>query len=100
MVTTSARSVGVPEEEAPIASGLLVCCLLMLFSLFSASYAQFVLGQARVVSVTPSPESPDDPAGCVRQRLVGQTEYWYIQQDQEVHGSARKGWNATESRFR
>jgi hypothetical protein len=55
--------------------------LLMLFSLFSASYAQFVIGQARVVSVTPSPESPDDPAGCVRQRLIGQTEYWYIQQD-------------------
>ncbi len=55
--------------------------LLMLFSLFSVSYAQFIIGQVRVASVTPAPESDQAPTGCVLQRVIGQTEYWYIQQN-------------------
>ncbi len=81
MVTTSSTICRCTRRGGTGRLRVIGVLLLMLFSLFSASYAQFVIGQARVVSVTPSPESPDDPAGCVRQRLIGQTEYWYIQQD-------------------
>ena len=81
MVTTSSTICRCTRRGGTGRLRVIGVLLLMLFSLFSASYAQFVLGQARVVSVTPSPESPDDPAGCVRQQLIGQTEYWYIQQD-------------------
>lgn len=56
--------------------GGLLLLLTLLLPVCNA-YAQFVLGSASVQSVTPS----GSPVGCIERRLIGLTEYWYIQED-------------------